>query len=385
MTGTGGSGPLAALIGQSLASDNTPVASAPPAHPKPKKAPRPPARESASPASRKRSYGPEPAPETAPEPAPAPAPKKPAEAPAEAEPETGPVKHVFVISLASPGYEQSLGAQSQMPYLSATLRPQGELLSNYTLLGEGPLANGIAAISGQPPNTATNAGCPTHEEFSSSQGELERGRRRLRLRLPGRNPDPGRPAHARQAQLARLRRRHGRPDREAVQLRISQPRRRQRRGSAGRLRGEPEPVRLLPLAARPRRLLGKRRPAGTAEQGPRQSRQDAQLLVHRADPCNAGTPASAPQGRPKGPASADAFLSAWVPKILASPAYKADGLLIVTFSATNPPVAGGAGPEPETRCAPAPCCSRSSPPRAAPMPAPTTLTRCCAPARNSSR
>ena len=33
MTGTGGSGALAALIGQSLASDNTPVASAPPAAP----------------------------------------------------------------------------------------------------------------------------------------------------------------------------------------------------------------------------------------------------------------------------------------------------------------------------------------------------------------
>ncbi len=55
-----------------------------------------------------------------------------------------------------------------MPYLSTTLRPQGELLSNYSLLGEGALPNGIAAISGQPPNTATSAGCPTHEEFSSA-------------------------------------------------------------------------------------------------------------------------------------------------------------------------------------------------------------------------
>jgi hypothetical protein len=33
-----------------------------------------------------------------------------------------------------------------------------------------------------------------------------------------------------------------------------------------------------------------------------------------------------------------------VPKILASPAYEADGVLIVTFSATNPPVAGAPAP-----------------------------------------
>src|SRR3954466_6524175 len=144
MTGTGGSGALAALIGQSLASDNTPAASAPPAEPEAEESGPAASSESGSP-SPEASYAPEAAPEIAPEPAPAPAPKKPGEAPAEAEPEIGPVKHVFVISLASPGYEQSLGAQSQMPYLSATLRPQGELLSNYTLLGEGPLPNGIAA------------------------------------------------------------------------------------------------------------------------------------------------------------------------------------------------------------------------------------------------
>ncbi|HEY4218687.1 MAG TPA: alkaline phosphatase family protein [Gemmatimonadaceae bacterium] len=36
-------------------------------------------------------------------------------------------------------------------------------------------------------------------------------------------------------------------------------------------------------------------------------------------------------GQPGGLASADAFLSTWVPKILASPAYKQDGMLLITF------------------------------------------------------
>ncbi len=53
--------------------------------------------------------------------------------------------------------------------------------------------------------------------------------------------------------------------------------------------------------------------------------------------CNAGvTPGQCPEGAPDGAAAADAWLSTWVPKILKSPAYKADGLLIVTFGAVNP-------------------------------------------------
>jgi hypothetical protein len=40
-------------------------------------------------------------------------------------------------------------------------------------------------------------------------------------------------------------------------------------------------------------------------------------------------------GQPGGLTSADAFLKAWVPKILASPAYRKDGLLIITFDESN--------------------------------------------------
>jgi hypothetical protein len=40
-------------------------------------------------------------------------------------------------------------------------------------------------------------------------------------------------------------------------------------------------------------------------------------------------------GQPGGLTSADAFLKTWVPKILASPAYQRDGLLIITFDESN--------------------------------------------------
>ncbi|HEX4464636.1 MAG TPA: alkaline phosphatase family protein [Solirubrobacterales bacterium] len=343
MTGTGGSGALAALIGQSLASDNTPVASAPAAAPEAEESAPAASPESASPQP-EASSAPVPAPEPAPEPAPKPAPKEPAEAPAEAEPETGPVKHVFVISLTSPGYEQSLGAQSQMPYLSATLRPQGELLSNYTLLGEGPLANGIAAISGQPPNTATTAGCPTHEEFSSvtanSNGVLAGSGCVYPVETQ---------TLADQLTLDKLSWRayaDGMVDPTGKPSNCVYPNPGEGSGPTqpGGYAASQNPFvnfhSLLDLGDCsendvPLEQLSK--DLGKADKTPSYS-------FIAPTPCNAGTAGQCPAGAPEGAASADAFLSAWVPKILASPAYKADGLLIVTFSAINPPVAGAPAP-----------------------------------------
>jgi phosphatidylinositol-3-phosphatase len=40
-------------------------------------------------------------------------------------------------------------------------------------------------------------------------------------------------------------------------------------------------------------------------------------------------------GPPGGLTSADAFLKTWIPKILASPAYKKDGLIVITFDEGN--------------------------------------------------
>jgi hypothetical protein len=343
MTGTGGSGALAALIGQSLASDNTPVASAPAAEPEaeesaPAASPEP---ESSAPEA---SYAPEAAPEAAPEPAPAPAAKKPAEAPAEAEPETGPVKHVFVVSLTSPGYEQSLGAQSQMPYLSATLRPQGELLSNYTLLGEGPLANGIAAISGQPPNTATSAGCPTHEEFSSvtanSNGILSGSGCVYPVETQ---------TLADQLTLDKLSWRayaDGMVDPEGKPANCVYPNPGEGSGPTqpGGYAASQNPFvnfhSLLDLGDCSENDV----PLDQLSKDLAKAEKTPSYSFIAPTPCNAGTVGQCPAGAPEAAASADAFLSAWVPKILASPAYKADGVLVITFSATNPPVAGAPAP-----------------------------------------
>jgi hypothetical protein len=351
MTGTGGSGALAALIGRSLASSNTPVATAP----APGGSPTGAGPSAPTPSGLASSTG---GPLASPEPAPAPAasgpvsepaPKGPATTPPAPEAETGRVKHVFVISLASPGYEQSLGAQSQMPYLSATLRPQGELLSNYSLLGEAGLPNQIAAISGQPPNASTAAGCSTFAEFpptakASANGvvsgagcvysvetltladQLGSSRLTWRAYVDGMVDAAGVPANCV----------HPGPDEvETV--------------APGGYTARQNPFAyfhsLLDLGDCSSNDL----PIDQLTADLRKAEKTPSFSFIAPTLCNSGATGQCPAGGSEGAPNADAFLSAWVPKILASPAYKADGLLIVDFASANPPAAPAEGaPVPAT-------------------------------------
>ena len=88
---------------------------------------------------------------------------------------TSPFGHVFVVSLASPGYERSFGGSSEMPYLANKLRPQGTLLENYSLLAPGPLPNYVAMVGGQRPNDLTTDGCPTYREFPGNASPDDKG------------------------------------------------------------------------------------------------------------------------------------------------------------------------------------------------------------------
>ena len=78
-----------------------------------------------------------------------------------------PVHHVFVINLENKGFDQTFGS-SQGPYLARTLRRKGQLLTNYFAIGHASLDNYIAQISGQGPNPSTQSDCSTYSEFAST-------------------------------------------------------------------------------------------------------------------------------------------------------------------------------------------------------------------------
>ncbi|HEX7245976.1 MAG TPA: alkaline phosphatase family protein [Solirubrobacterales bacterium] len=339
MTGGGESGALAALLGRGIG--GAPAASTVPAPAEPAGTGRS-SGGSADPASAAPSPAPGPAPAPALEPAP-----EPASAPTAAEPgpEAGRIKHVFVISLTSPGYEGSLGVESQMPYLSGTLRPQGTLLGGYTLLDGSAAANGIAAIGGQPPNAATQAGCASYDAVSpvteNSGGVLDGsgcvypvstltladqlglGHFTWHAYAQGMSDASGAPANCVHPE-------EGGPSAATA---------------PGGYAASQNPFvyfhSLLDLGD----CTANDVPLEQLDKDLASAKRTPSYSYLAPTPCESGAAGQCPAGVPEGPAAADAFLSTWVPKILESPAYKADGVLVVAFSALDPTAPGAGTPD----------------------------------------
>jgi hypothetical protein len=326
-----GVSPLAALVGQSLAAGDAPAASEP-APASPPESIRP---TSPSPAASSGSSG---APEL---PAPAPPPADPATPstgkeppaaptpPAEPAPEAGPIKHVFVVNLISPGYEAAFGDTSQMPYLSGELRPRGELLSGYSLLDSASLPNDLAAVGGQKPNARTTAGCPTFgecllpTETPTIADQLTIGRFAWRAYFEEMaDPTTGKPE-------------------SCVYPAAEDP----YPPAEGGYTATRNPFvffhSLLDLGD----CAANDVPLTDFEGDLRKTDTTANVVYVTPGLCNAGAIAECPAGRTGGPAAADAFLAEWAPKILNSAAFKADGLLIVAFDQLDPaPAADGTVP-----------------------------------------
>ncbi|MGB8842192.1 MAG: alkaline phosphatase family protein, partial [Aliidongia sp.] len=76
-----------------------------------------------------------------------------------------PIRHVFVIVLENEGYEQTFGPQSPAPYLAHTLTAEGALLTQYFGTGHASLDNYLAMISGQAATPETRADCRIFGDF----------------------------------------------------------------------------------------------------------------------------------------------------------------------------------------------------------------------------
>jgi hypothetical protein len=72
------------------------------------------------------------------------------------------IKHVFLIVLSDTGFNQAFGPGAPATYLSKTLVSQGELLDDFYAVTGGELANEIALISGQGPTVQTAEDCPRY-------------------------------------------------------------------------------------------------------------------------------------------------------------------------------------------------------------------------------
>jgi hypothetical protein len=85
-----------------------------------------------------------------------------------------PIRHVFVLVLENENESTSFPAGSPpSPYLAQTLPSMGVFVPNYYGIGHASLDNYVAMVSGQAPDTATQADCGTFSDFVPTLSTLD--------------------------------------------------------------------------------------------------------------------------------------------------------------------------------------------------------------------
>ncbi len=77
-----------------------------------------------------------------------------------------PAKHVFVVNIENKDYERTWGPGSPAPYLAKKLRGKGVLINNYYGTAHNSLGNYLAQISGQAPDPEIQADCQGFADFT---------------------------------------------------------------------------------------------------------------------------------------------------------------------------------------------------------------------------
>jgi phosphatidylinositol-3-phosphatase len=81
------------------------------------------------------------------------------------------IRHVWIIELENTSFAASFGRPSKDPELAKVLRAKGALLENYFGIGHDSLDNYVAEISGQAPDFQTGQDCEYFSKFLQFGGE----------------------------------------------------------------------------------------------------------------------------------------------------------------------------------------------------------------------
>jgi phosphatidylinositol-3-phosphatase len=265
-----------------------------------------------------------------------------------------PIRHVFLILLENEDYALTFGESTQDPYLSRTLPAKGALLRQYFGTGHQSLDNYISLLSGQPSTPQSEADCPSFNDFQMSgmtpeglaigdgcvypasvptlANQLEGAKLSWKGYMEDMGNDPARESatcghpplnetdHTHQAEAPS----------SAVPL-----------GDQYASRHDPFVYfhAILDTPSCAKRVVNLRHLSAdlrSVASTPNFAFITPNLCHDGHDGDGTGTAGhGCVNGEPGGLASADKFLRHWVPKILASPAYRHDGLLIITFDESN--------------------------------------------------
>ena len=246
-----------------------------------------------------------------------------------------PVRHVFVIALENASFAQSYGPNSQIPYLAQPLRSQGVLLSQYYGTAHYSMGNYMAIVGGVAPNADIQMDCPEYQDMLHPS-EAPGGQVKAAAGCIFPAPVPTLTAQLTSRSLSwkgymedmgnipgREEPTCGKPSLGPGSADLTQ---KATAGDAYAARHNPFlyfasvaatpacAANVLSLARLPQDLA-------TVSTTPNFSLVSPSL-------CNDGHDQSCP-GQAAGPGAEDAWLRTWIPRVMASPAYRQDGAIII--------------------------------------------------------
>lgn len=262
-----------------------------------------------------------------------------ANTPARATPRIG---HVFILMLENEGYDITFGADSPATYLNQ-LRRQGAFVSNYFGTSHFSLGNYIALISGQAPNPATDYDCPQFTEFVASGTTTDGQAIGSGCVYPASVPTIANQLEAKGLSWkAYMEDMGNNPERESAacghpQIGTADNTQQAQVGDQYASRHDPFVYfhGIIDTASCAQRVVN----LGELTSDLQTIDATPNYVFITPNLCNdghdGGGHSRCVDGAPGGLLSADRFLQALVPRIVASPAFRRDGLLIITFDESD--------------------------------------------------
>ena len=264
-----------------------------------------------------------------------------------------PIRHVFLIVLENKSFDAAFGHGSAAPYLAKTLPPRGALLTQYYATGHWSLDNYIAMVSGQAPNPATQGDCPQPVEFQPSSPGLDAHGQLLGAgciypaivkTLPDQLEQAGFTWKGFMEDLDRD------PTRDDPQTctagRIGLTDQTERASVADQYAAKHDPfVYFHTILDHPVRCAAHIVSLNELRIDLKRTATTPNYSFITPNLCNDGHDARCSDGETGGLVGINRFLRKWVPLITRSPAFRKDGLLIITFDESD-----GAAPDAYDAC-----------------------------------
>jgi hypothetical protein len=270
------------------------------------------------------------------------------------------VNHIFVVILENEDYTSSFGSGSPAQYLAKTLTAMGALLPNYYGTGHESNDNYISMISGQGPNALNQADCQVFADFQGTPPVAQLNGQAVGQGCVFPTTVPSLPDQLTAKKLswkAYMEDMGNTPSREAATCghpALNAQDQTQSATTQDQYATRHDPFvyfhSVIDNQAYCDQHVVNLKPL---DQDMASLATTPNFVFITPNLCHDGHDSPCADGAPGGLISADAFLKVLVPKILASPAYQQDGLLIITFDESGGPQSDasaccGEGPGPNS-------------------------------------